>query len=70
MISINESRFDSHVQRSEPVSGSENESNSQMTQLGAELISRVRTLAVEKPLVVVVAGLAVGVLSGFLIKRR
>ena len=70
MISINESRFDSHVQHNQPVSRATDNDDSQVNEFGTKLISRVKKLAVDKPLVVVVAGLAVGVLSGILIKRR
>ena len=41
-----------------------------LAKYGSEVMSRVKKLAVEKPLIVVGAGLALGLLSGFVLKRR
>ena len=70
MISMNNSRFDSKFQHDAAKNSDAAINDGQLKQFGTELVSRARSLAVEKPLVVVVAGLAVGVLSGFLVKRR
>ena len=39
-------------------------------QMGDLAVAQVKKLAVEKPVVVVAAGLAIGVLTGFILKRK
>ena len=70
MISLNEERFDQHAYRSSNSTESANNYTDQAAQIGEEVLARVKKLAVEKPLVVVAAGLAIGVLSGFMLKRN
>ena len=70
MISINQSRFNSPAPKSEQFNIRGGDQNDQQNQLGTEVIARVKKLAVEKPLVIVAAGLAIGVLSGLMLKRR
>ena len=70
MISINQSRFNSPAPKSEQFNSRGVDQNDQQNQLGTEVIARVKKLAVEKPLVIVAAGLAIGVLSGLMLKRR
>ena len=42
----------------------------QAQELGGEIVARVKQFAVEKPVVVVAAGLAIGVLAGLILKRK
>ena len=70
MISMNENRFDTHNLRDNRIADRVSSGDENSGQLGTEVIARVKKLAVEKPLVVVAAGLAIGVLSGFMLKRK
>ena len=42
----------------------------QAQELGGEIVARVKQFAAEKPVVVVAAGLAIGVLAGLILKRK
>ena len=70
MISLNQNRFNPPVPKNEQFKSRGGDLNDQQNQLGTEVIARVKKLAVEKPLVIVAAGLAIGVLSGLMLKRR
>ena len=70
MISMNEKRFDSDALRNLHADEQSSDDDSQQDSFGNDLMARVKKLAVEKPLVVVAAGLAVGVLSGLILKRK
>ena len=70
MISMNEERVDSDVRQPGHSNGQANSTIGQHSQLGVEVVARMKKLAVERPLLVVAAGLAVGVFSGLMLKRR
>ena len=70
MISINKNRLDTHEQLDRKAVEQVRDTGEQERQLSGEIIAQVKKLAVEKPVVVVAAGLAIGVVTGLILKRR
>ncbi|MDB2687556.1 hypothetical protein N9Y42_10130 [Mariniblastus sp.] len=61
-----ETQSQTPAQASHQISSDGDEQN----QFAGEIVAKVKKLAVEKPVVVVAAGLAIGVLAGFMLKRN
>ena len=67
---MHKNRIDTPSQAARQVSNLSSDNANQAKQIGGEIVTQVKKLATEKPVVVVAAGLAIGVLTGFLLKRR
>ena len=70
MISMSKNRIETQVQPDQQALDQTRVTSDQAKQLGGEIVAQVKKLAIEKPVVVVAAGLAIGVLTGLILKRK
>ena len=66
---MNTNRLETPTEPNERTSNQPRDSDDQQ-QLGVEMIAKVKQFAVEQPVAVVAAGLAIGVLTGLILKRK
>ena len=70
MIARIKNRIDMQAQPTEQTVKQTQDGEEQDGKLSDELIFQMRKFAVAQPVVVVAAGLAIGVLTGFILKRK
>ncbi|QEG20376.1 hypothetical protein [Mariniblastus fucicola] len=69
MIARYQNRFSDDDRRVGDDQRESDQDNSQL-QLGSEILSKVRDYAAAKPMTIVAAGLAIGIVSGLILKRK